>query len=68
MEFKCPICGSDLQHERVDDGFVINKITPTGEVEVLKEASHGHNHVYCSKEPSHNLSDELRNAVFKLVE
>lgn len=68
MKLACPICGSDLQYERVDDGFVISKITSTGEVEILKEASHGHSQVNCSKEPSHKLNDELINAVFELVE
>lgn len=68
MKYKCPVCGSNLQHERVDDGFTINEISPTGEVEMLNEKSNGYDRVFCSKDEEHKINDELRDAVFKLVQ
>lgn len=67
MKFECPVCGSKLHHERIDDGFILNKIESDGEVTELANSSNGSDRVFCSKSEDHTISDEMIEAVLDIL-
>lgn len=67
MKYECPVCGAKLEHERIDDGIIVNRIKKDGEVVEMGNKSNGGNYVYCSKNKSHDIGQDLVEAVLDLV-
>lgn len=67
-EFKCPVCGAELLHNRIDDGEILNRITRQGVVEEICNDSNGFDLVYCSLDKYHKLPDKLVEKVLNLVQ
>lgn len=68
MRFECPICKSKLEHERIDDGFIINEISFDGEATEVANNSNGATIVRCTENHSHKLPEELIDAVIDLID
>lgn len=68
MKFQCPICKSHLEHLRVDDGSHTNKITTDGEVVSIGERSNGYDRIYCSKDESHEIPEDMLAAAQELAD
>lgn len=66
--FECPVCGSELEHDRTDNGTTQHRIHKSSIAEETLSKSNGGNHVYCKENDSHELPYELVDAVFDLVE
>lgn len=65
--FACPVCGSELEHERVDDGYIVNRIRPNGEVEETANKSNGYDIVRCSKDSKHEIEGKHQEFILDLV-
>ena len=63
MKIECPICGSELIHEIVDDGIRKYKISKEGEAEEIYNNSDGYGTVYCSSGKKHDIPSDLINKV-----
>jgi len=60
MKFECPVCGSKLHHERVDDGTIIVEVNEDGTTgEEILNVSNGYDRVHCSGYSGHNIPDKL---------
>lgn len=68
MKLVCNVCGSTLHHERVDDGYAINKIDENGDVTELASKSDGYDRVFCSKSNEHVISSEITEQVLDIVQ
>ncbi len=67
MKYECPICHAELEHERINDGYIVHRIKKNGEV--IEQANHsdGNDNVRCSETLSHEIPDRLINEVIDLV-
>lgn len=55
MKLECPICQSNIEVERIDDGVIIVEVQKDGEVEEVANKSNGSTTVRCSSEHTHKL-------------
>ena len=67
MKIECPICKALLNHSRIDDGEIINRIGPYGEIIEIANNSNGYDKVYCSNDENHELSFDLITKVINLI-
>jgi hypothetical protein len=67
MKYECPICQALLNHEREDDGIICNEVSKSGEVIEVYNDNNGGDRVYCSNVSSHEIPQNLYQAVLDIV-
>jgi len=68
MKYECPVCKAELEHKRVDDGFIINRISKHGVAAELANESDGYDTVKCSRNSGHAIPGKLRQHVLNIVQ
>ena len=68
MIYECPICQATLDHTREDDGIVRHEISKSGDVIEVYNDSNGEDSVYCTNDSSHEIPQEMVQAVIDLVQ
>jgi hypothetical protein len=70
-KIECPICGANIVHRRVDDGFDSHIIKRDGTVVAVVSKSNGFEILYdefmCSHNTDHHLTQELEIACMDLI-
>lgn len=66
--FRCPVCGGNIHHERVDDGKDVGRITENGEYEFLSSKSNGHDRIFCAVDDDHEIPDDLHEAALEIAD
>lgn len=70
MKICCPVCGSDLIHEIIDDGIRQYKIKDNELIEIYNR-SNGEGSVFCENDKTHdipmNISEELIDFTYKNI-
>ena len=68
MKKLCPICGSELIYERVDDGTIRIKVEKDGTLTEEVNDSDGYTRIYCSKDYTHEIPVKLQDTIMLLIE
>ena len=64
MKYICPICGSKLRVERIDDGTCLYSVDPTtGGISLLHDRCHGNTIIYCADYNNHKIGFELQDTI-----
>ena len=67
MEYKCPECGGDIYIRRIDDGEVLVKVTPDGDLDELSNRSDGSTAVFCSEKPGvHDIPQDMQDELIDI--
>lgn len=71
-ELSCPVCGSDMVYHRIDDGitraYIRKNSTGTVELESIHCSNDGSISIYCRRDASHKLSEELKLKIISIAE